>query len=247
MWRWDDVKMARCEDEKMWRLEDQRIWRWEDVKTRRWEDVRMRKCEGKKMRRCEDEKMWRQEDEKMWRWEDVKMFEDVYDRPPLFKEPFAQTLSGKKHLITVPRMCNRSLACSQIYGLCILESFQLLLNCHKSLEVFDLTGTQHNATHGNSQLPFVWGSWPRFSHEQHWTGAHTTLSWISLWKETWMQVVSGPDLKARIMGMLTQILHWIHLETFLSFVWLCFSAELLSDADWGIDSDVFSSLAVHHC
>ena len=33
----------------------------------------------------------------MTRCKDVKMFEDVFNRPPLLEEPFAQTLSGKKH------------------------------------------------------------------------------------------------------------------------------------------------------
>ena len=38
-----------------------------------------------KMRRCEDVK-----------WEYVRMFENVYNRPPLLIEPFAQTLWGIK-------------------------------------------------------------------------------------------------------------------------------------------------------
>ena len=46
------------------------------------------------MRRCGNEKMWIY---KMTRCKDVKMFEDVFNRPPLLEEPFAQTLSGKKH------------------------------------------------------------------------------------------------------------------------------------------------------
>ena len=90
MWGCEDVKMRRCEDEKMWKCEDVRMW----------------KCEDEKMRRCEDV-MWRWEDVKMWGWEDVRMWgcenvkmwcEDVnmFDRPPLLEEPFAQTLSGRK-------------------------------------------------------------------------------------------------------------------------------------------------------
>ena len=55
----------------------------------------MWRCEGVKMRRCEDEKMWRCEDVKVWRC--LKMFGDVINRPPLLEEPFAQTLSGKRH------------------------------------------------------------------------------------------------------------------------------------------------------
>ena len=119
MWRWEDVKMRRCEDEKMrrrWedvkmrRCEDEKMWRWEDVKMRgcedekmrRWEDVKMTRCEDEKMwrwedvkmRGCEDEKMWRWEDVKMWRWEDVKMRRCFTD-PHYWKEPCAQTLSGK--------------------------------------------------------------------------------------------------------------------------------------------------------
>ena len=30
-------------------------------------------------------------------WICLKMFEDVYNRPPLLEEPFAQTLLGKRH------------------------------------------------------------------------------------------------------------------------------------------------------
>ena len=80
-------RMWKCEDVKMWRSEDVKMWR------RCEDDVKMmwRWCEDEKMwKRCEDEKMWRwcEDDEKMWRI--VKM----YSEPPLFEEPFAQTLSG---------------------------------------------------------------------------------------------------------------------------------------------------------
>ena len=98
MWRCEDVRMWRCEDEKMWRWEDVKMWGCEDVKMWRWEDekvwrcdVKMRRCEDVRMRRCEDVRMWKCEDV-MCRCEDVNMF----DRPPLLEEPFAQTLSGRK-------------------------------------------------------------------------------------------------------------------------------------------------------
>ena len=77
-----------------------------------------------KMRICKDEKMRRCEDEKMWRWEDVKMSEDVYNRPPLLEEPFAQTPSGKTatakplSLKVQPRVRKRigAAACSKAFG-----------------------------------------------------------------------------------------------------------------------------------
>ena len=47
---------------------------------------RERESKKKKERRCEDEKMRR-------RYQHAKM----YSRPPLFEEPFAQTLSGKRY------------------------------------------------------------------------------------------------------------------------------------------------------
>lgn len=138
-----------------------------------------------------------------------------------------------------PKSCLLSDPCWRI-----LESFQFLLNCKTSLEVCDVNGTQHNATRGNSQLPFVWGSWIRFFHEQHWTGAYTIGSWNSLWKETWMQVAGCPDTDTA-------------LNTFGDFSFLCLTlsqsrAVTVSDADWGIwingiDSAAFSSLALHHC
>ena len=71
------------------------MWRWKYMKIRIWKYVNMKICEDEKMWKWEDVKMWRWEDAKMTRCEDVKMFEDVYNRPPLLEEPFAQTLSGK--------------------------------------------------------------------------------------------------------------------------------------------------------
>ena len=121
MRRCEDVKMRRCEDVKFWRCEDEKMrceWgedvkMFEDVKMRRWEDVKMRRCED-----VEDVKMWRWEDEKMWRWEDVwrclKMFEDVYNRPPLLEEPFAQTLSGKMMMI---RQVMTGVFCLELRGI----------------------------------------------------------------------------------------------------------------------------------
>ena len=104
--RCENVRMRRCEGVKMRRCEDLKIKRCENVKMRR---CKMRRCEGVKVRRLKDVKMRRWEDVKMRRckmrkyedvkWEDVKMFEDVYTRPPLLEEPFAQTLSGKMILI----------------------------------------------------------------------------------------------------------------------------------------------------
>ena len=114
-WRWEDVKMwgcedvtmKRCEDVKMWRREDvkmkrcegEQIWRWEDVKMWRWEDV--------KMRRCEDVRMWGWDavriEDVMWRCEDVNMFE----RPPLLEQPFAQTLSGKTEVTPAWKWCSK--------------------------------------------------------------------------------------------------------------------------------------------
>ena len=123
MWGWEDVKVWRWENVKIWRLKDVKMWRrCEGVKMRRCEDLKIKRCENVKMRRCkmrrcEDMKMRRLKDVKMRRWEDVKMrrckmrkyedvkwedvkmFEDVYTRPPLLEEPFAQTLSGKMILI----------------------------------------------------------------------------------------------------------------------------------------------------
>ena len=99
--------MCRCEKERLWREEF-------DVSS---VNAKMNGCEGAKMictsgsvqmrgcddekiiYACEDAKMWkyavemhRSEDEKMMRrCEDVKM----YDRPPVLKEPFAETLPRK--------------------------------------------------------------------------------------------------------------------------------------------------------
>ena len=131
MRRWEDVRTWRCEDVRMWKREDEKMWRCEDVKMWRWKDVRMWRCEDVKMKRCEGEQIWRWEDVKMWRWEDVKMrrcedvrmwgwdavsIEDVmwrcedvnmFERPPLLEQPFAQTLSGKTEVTPAWKWCSK--------------------------------------------------------------------------------------------------------------------------------------------
>ena len=127
MWRWENVKMWGCENDQVWGWTDVKMRKYEDVKMWGCEDVKMGEDEKTwkwvRMRRCEDVKVWGCKYEKLWRWADVKMrkcedvmmrrcedfkmsCEDVkiqnvkmFDRPPLLKEPFAQTLSGK---ISVP-------------------------------------------------------------------------------------------------------------------------------------------------